>query len=108
MKSQDRFISRLLHNTAPLLIWIGHFFFCYLYLAIEGGGAGACGTSMPVVAAVSLPALAGLVWIIHGAARRVYAQPGLTPLSDWTRLGIAVLSLTAVVWTCVPLLVLCP
>ncbi|MET0320991.1 MAG: hypothetical protein ABW069_09755 [Duganella sp.] len=108
MKNQDRLLSRMLRVVLPLVIWGVHFFFCYAYAAVacERGGdpvAGLVVTSVLAVAAAAALAAMALRRVCGAASSRARARaaPGL---EDWASLVSGALALVAIVWTCVPML----
>lgn len=94
----DRFFRRLGEGTAPLLLWGGHFFFCYLYAAAAGCG----GATLAVLVGVTLLALAAAAWLLRRAC--VLAR-GAYGLMNVARIGGAVLALAGIAWGGLPLLV---
>lgn len=110
MRAQDRLFRRIGSGTAPLLVWGAHFFFCYAY------AAAACMRDWPARGRVMLLAtvLAVLlaVWLLWRALREAgrrretgQGKEGAS-LLDWANIGSAVLGVTGILWTSVPLLLL--
>jgi len=102
MRTQDRLLTRTLHATLPLVTWGVHFFFCYAYAAVacqRGGDPGA------VLAAVSVLAVGMAALLLVRALRNVCRSGNAAPgLHDWVTFVTAALALVAIVWSCVPLL----
>jgi len=103
MRTQDRLLSKMTLTVAPLLVWAAHFFFCYAWTAAacQRGGDPAV-----VLGVASALALAGAALLLAGALRRLCRAPQPVPLIDWVHFASAALALTAIVWTCVPMLML--
>ena len=102
MRTQDRLLTRTLAAVLPLVVWGVHFFFCYAWAAVacQRGGDPAWG-----LGAVSVLALGAAALLCARALRRVCRQGGAAPaLHDWATLVTAALSLVAIAWTCVPML----
>jgi hypothetical protein len=98
--TMERFWPRLLQGTAPLLVWAGHFAFCYLFAAAActPGGGHAWRWWLPLgVTLLALAACGALLW----RACRVRGT-GLLALA---RLGSGWLALVAVGWGGLVLLV---
>lgn len=108
MRTQDHLFRKLLLGTAPLLVWAGHFFFCYAY------AAAACLRNWPgrerVLLLATVMAVGAGIWLLWRALRAASrkAGPGVRAgsLLDWARIGGAVLALTGMLWTSVPLMML--
>ena len=102
MRTQDRLLTRTLRATLPLVIWGVHFFFCYAYADVACQHGGDPGT---VLGAVSVLAV-GVAALLFGRALRVVCRQGVPAprLYDWAAFTMAALSLVAIAWTCVPLL----
>lgn len=102
MKNQDHLLSRMLRVVLPLVVWGVHFFFCYAYAAVacERGGDPATGLVVASVLAVMAAAVLAVRSLrqVCGPAR---AAPGL---EDWASLVSGAFALVAIVWTCVPML----
>lgn len=104
----ERFFSRLLRGTLPLIIWGMHFTVCYLLVAAQCSPAlmTASAPSRPMLGAVSaiaLAACAALLWRAHGTLRSVTEE---TRLIDWAAAGSAVLALAGIAWTSLPILMM--
>jgi hypothetical protein len=91
----DGFFRKLWQGTAPLILWAGHFFFCYLYVAAGCGAA-----SRAVLLAVTAVALAIAGWFVAAACR--HRAPDT--LLEAARLGCAVLGAAGIAWSALPLL----
>nr|WP_315212840.1 hypothetical protein [uncultured Duganella sp.] len=89
--------------VAPLLVWAAHFFFCYAWTAAacQRGGDPAMALGVASVLAVGAVAL-----LLAGALRRVCRAPQPVRLIDWGHCASAALGLAAILWTCVPMLML--
>ena len=104
MRAQDRLLPRTLTAVLPLVLWGVHFFFCYAWAAVacERGSDPAW-----ALGAVSVLAVGAATVLFVRALRRVcqlregHASPAL---HDWATLVTAALSLVAIAWTCVPML----
>lgn len=103
MRTQDRLLTKMTLAVAPLLVWAAHFFFCYAWTAAacQRGGDPAAALG---VASVSALGAAGL--LLAFALRRLCRTPQPVPLIDWVHFASAALALVAIVWTCVPMLML--
>lgn len=95
MKIRDGTLRRTLYGSAPLLLWAAHFALMYLLAVVHAGRL-----AMAVLSLLALGAAGALVW---RAARQ---QQGERPLHELAMAANAVLALIAIVWTCVPLLIL--
>lgn len=106
MKTPDRLLTRILRTTLPLVIWGAHFFFCYAYAAV------ACqrgADPASVLGAVSVLAVGAAALLFSQALRRVCRRGGeeqAPGLEQWAHCITASLSLVAIIWTCVPMLML--
>lgn len=103
MDIQDQIASRMLRAFSPLLLWAAHWTLCYLVVAglcLRGTWSAA---AQPALLAVSLLALGALGSMLRHALRRLRGQPP-QDLFDWAFAGSAVLALTGVAWTALPLL----
>lgn len=120
MRSQDRLLTHVLRAVLPLVIWGAHFFFCYAWAAV------ACqrgANPASVLGAVSLLAVGAAALLFGQSLRRACrqhrdSQPHANARTDgpqtgaqqpagvyaWAQLAIAGLSLAAIIWTCVPML----
>ncbi|MET0266936.1 MAG: hypothetical protein ABW202_15130 [Duganella sp.] len=106
MTTPDRLLTRILRTTLPLVIWGAHFFFCYAYaaMACQRGADPAS-----VLGAVSVLALGAAALLSGQSLRRVCrsSKDGEAPgLEHWAYCVTATLSLVAIIWTCVPMLML--
>jgi hypothetical protein len=105
MRTQDRLLTRTLRVTLPLVIWGVHFFFCYAYAAVACQRGGPPGTVLAVLGAISLLAVAAAALLFGQASRVVCRQGAAAPgFYEWVTFTVAALSLVAIVWTCVPML----
>ncbi|QGZ37893.1 hypothetical protein IP92_03090 [Pseudoduganella flava] len=93
----DGFFRKLWLGTAPLILWAAHFFFCYLYVAAGCGAA-----TWAVLLSVTAVALALAGWLVASACRAGVPDT----LLEITRLGAAVLGITGIAWSALPLLAL--
>jgi len=101
----EHFFRRLLGAILPLLVWLLHFIFCYGLAAAQCTPAamrqgGPDRTAMGIATVVALALLAWLVW----RARGVLGRPGKAGLWEWARFLFAALSLVAVSWNGVGIL----
>lgn len=103
MRTQDRLLRKTTLAVAPLLVWAAHFFFCYAWTAAacQRGGDPAWALGVASVLAVGAVAL-----LLAGALRRVCRAPQPVRLIDWVHCASAALGLAAILWTCVPMLML--
>jgi len=103
MRTQDRLLSKMTLAVAPLLVWGVHFFFCYAWTAAvcQHGGDPAVMLGVASVLAVGAAAL-----LLALALRRLCRAPQPARLIVWVHFASAALALTAIVWTCVPMLML--
>ncbi|WP_288379539.1 hypothetical protein [uncultured Massilia sp.] len=102
---QDRFWRQLLRGTLPLLVWAGHFTFCYLLAAaqctpalVRAGGPDLLPMGIATVLALAL--CAWLLWRERGILRNAKDAA----LVDWSASLGAVLAFVGIVWTGLPLL----
>ena len=102
MRTEDRLLTRTLRATLPLVIWGVHFFFCYAYAAVACQRGSDSGTALGAVSVLAVGATA----LLFGQALRVVCRQGSAApgLYDWAAFTVAALSLVAIVWTCVPML----
>jgi hypothetical protein len=97
----EPFLRRLLTASAPLFIWAGHFFACYLLVAAQCSPA-LIEAGMPqrwLLLALSLAALGAclaLLWRSRNARAGLYG---------WAQRGAAVLGTIGVTLTSIPLLI---
>jgi hypothetical protein len=103
MRTQDRLLGQMTMAVAPLLVWAAHFFFCYAWTAAacHRGGDPALALSM-----ASALALAAAALLLTRALRRLCRAPRPVRLIVWVHFASAALALAAIVWTCVPMLML--
>ena len=103
MRSQDRLLRKMTLAVAPLLVWAAHFFFCYAWTAVacQRGGDPA----MALVAA-SVLAVGAAAALLGRSLRRLCRAPQPVRLIVWVHFASAALALAAIVWTCVPMLML--
>ena len=104
-RASEHFFRRLLGAILPLLVWLLHFIFCYGLAAAQCTPAamrdgGPDRTLLGIATVVALAVLAWLVW----RARGVLASPGRAGLWQWASFLFAALSLVAVSWNSVPIL----
>jgi hypothetical protein len=103
----DHFFRQLTRGTLPMLVWAGHFMFCYLVAAAQCTPA-AMRTGGPdrlLLGGVTVAALvlcAWLAWRERGILREGAAQQA--GLLDWAAALGAVLAFVAIVWTGLPVL----
>ncbi|MDB5960719.1 MAG: hypothetical protein JWP59_2013 [Massilia sp.] len=96
----ERFWRRLLSASAPLFIWAGHFFACYLLVAAQCSPAliDAGMPDRPLLLALSVVALGAclaLLWRSRSAPAGLYG---------WAQRGTALLGTIAVALTSIPVL----
>lgn len=103
MRTRDRFLSKMVWAVSPLLIWAAHFFFCYAWAAAACQRGGDPALALGVASALALGAGAAL---LARALRRLCRAPLPVRLIDWVHFASAALALAAMVWTCVPMLML--
>ena len=103
MRTQDRLLSKVTLAVAPLLIWAVHFFFCYAWTAAACQRGADPGLALTVASVLALGAAALLLARAVRPACRA-SQP--VRLVVWVHLASAALALAAIVWTCVPMLML--
>ena len=103
MRTQDRLLRKTTLAVAPLLVWAAHFFFCYAWTAAacQRGSDPAMALGVASVLAVGAVAL-----LLAGALRRVCRAPQPVRLIDWVHCASVALGLAAILWTCVPMLML--
>lgn len=103
MRTQDRLLRKMMVAVAPLLVWAAHFFFCYAWTAAacQRGGDPAIVLGVASVLAVGAAAL-----LMAHALRRLCRAPQPVRLIVWVHFASAALALAAIVWTCVPMLML--
>jgi hypothetical protein len=98
----DGFFAAARTASAPLLLWAGHFAFCYVAVAVgctaalQGGGITPQGVRWVLIGATAL-ALGGGVGLLWGACRAGRRTQGdLLPV---VRGAAALLALVGMVWT---------
>lgn len=108
MTPRAPFFSGSWHGTVPLLIWAGHFFLCYIAVALacdQGWGRqtwmGLSGLQWSLLA-LTAGAAGSLAWLTATACRSAMLATGATLAG--VRLVVAFLSLVATLWTAVPIL----
>lgn len=89
----------------PLLVWAAHFFFCYAWTAAACQRGHDPAAALGVASTLAL-GLGGLLLFL--ALRRLRRSPAPWRLIDWVNCAVAALSLVALAWSCVPLLMLPP
>jgi len=97
---RDNLLTALFKGTAPLLVWALHFSVCYGLVAAQcspalaepGGPSRMLLLILSAVALAACVAMLGRQWPVR--------------LLDWASAGSAVLALTGIAWTTVPLLLL--
>ena len=101
MRTQDGIIPRTLYASAPLLVWGVHFFYCYMFVAAscQRGSDPALGLALASV--LALASAGGLTAL---ALRRLCG--GAQGLFTWVAFAIAALSLVAIAWSCLPILMM--
>lgn len=96
----DGFFRKLWQGTAPLVLWAGHFFFCYLYAA-----SGCRPETWAVLVGATVIALAAACWLAWQAWRRKTAGGPSRGVMAMAQVGGAILALLAIVWSAFPLFV---
>lgn len=105
---RERLPARLLHACAPLLVWVLHFFMCYVWVAAQCA-PGLIDGEAPrrwVLGGVSALALGVCLWMAWRARHVLASASEATRLLDWASAGSAVLALAGVAWTTLPALML--
>jgi hypothetical protein len=102
--ASEHFFRRLLRGILPLLVWLLHFVFCYGLAAAQCTPAamrsgGPDRTLLGTATVAALLACAWLAWRARGVPARRDAG-----LLEWASFVFAVLSLVAVCWNAVPVL----
>lgn len=109
-RGDDGFFKHFLDATAPLLLWVLHFFTAYAFVAAacdsflvdrDWGGQPAI---LVILAVATMMALLAIVLLLVRAVALCRVAP--RRLLTGARLGLAVLSLMGLVWVAVPLFVL--
>ncbi len=101
----DHFLRRASGASLPFLIWAAHFGFCYIVAAAQctPGGWRPEGPNPYLLGAATVAALAACVWIGIAAHRRLKAS-SRKQFTDYVAGIGAVLSVIAIVWTGIPVL----
>lgn len=102
MRGDDHFMSILLRATAPLLVWAGHFFLSYAFIAI-GCTAGAGETLLKAVLLAATALALALVALMALPPWRRHQGPAPRRLRDLAALCGAGLAFIGIGWTAVPL-----
>jgi len=99
-RASEHFFRRLLRAILPLLVWLLHFAFCYGLAAAQcsPGGLRAGGPDRMAMGAATVAALAILAWLVW-RGRGVLGRPGEAGLWEWAAFLFAALSLVAVAWS---------
>lgn len=105
MDIQDSVTRRSLRASAPLWVWAAHWTLCYLSVAGICSRGTWSGAVQPVLAGVSVLALAAVSIMLWREARRLRGQTP-TSLLDWALAGSAVLALAGIAWSSLPLLMI--
>lgn len=100
----EHFFRRLLRGILPLLVWLLHFAFCYGLAAYQCTPAamregGPDRTLLGAATVAALVVCAWLTWRARGVPMRRDAG-----LLEWATFLMAALSLVAVTWNAVPVL----
>ena len=103
MRTQDRLLRKMTLAVAPLLVWAAHFFFCYAWTAAACQRGGDPALALGVASVLAVGAAAAL---LAYALRRLCRAPQPVRLIDWVHFASAALALAAILWTCVPMLML--
>jgi hypothetical protein len=105
---RDRFFTRLLAGTLPLIIWAAHFFTAYILVAAQCSPAAITAGSPRrwMLAALSLLAIGACLALLWRARRTLRHAGTETPLLDWAASGSAVLATAGIAWTSIPMLML--
>ena len=113
MQGRESFWSGFAHACLPLAIWAGHFFASYVFVAVgcRAGLDTRTVLGIPLLSlglmAATLLALAALAWVLlHPGRARTAASSSKDAVATSFRRGAAGLSLVAVAWTAVPVLLL--
>jgi hypothetical protein len=99
----ERFLSRLLRGTLPLIVWGLHFALCYALVAAQCTAQAPSRSLLALVSVLALGACAALLWRARGTLAGISEQTGLL---DWAAAGSAVLALAGIMWASVPVLLL--
>ena len=100
----DHFWRQLTRGTLPLLVWAGHFMFCYLLAAAQCTPAAlrAGGPDRLLLGGVTVVALVVCAWLAW-RERGVFRAGGEAGLLDWAAALGALLAFVAVMWTGLPI-----
>lgn len=102
---RERFFTKLIWGTLPLLVWAAHFAGCYVLVAFQCSPAGfepGYPRRWPL-ALMTLAALAACAAPAWRARATLGTADEHTPLMDWAAAGTAVLAFVGIAWTSVPL-----
>lgn len=103
MRAQNHLLRQLLQPSLPLLVWGVHFFFCYIVAAEQARFGKA--PLLWILTLASLLALALLSVLCWRAVRRLHAG-GAIGMLDWASAACAVLGMSGVLLTCLPMVLL--
>jgi cadmium resistance protein CadD (predicted permease) len=103
---RDRFFTRLLHGTLPLIIWAAHFFAAYMLVAAQCSAAAVTAGSprrwmLGALSLLAIGACAALLWRARTTLRHAGSE---TSLLDWAAAGSGVLATAGIAWTSIPML----
>jgi hypothetical protein len=101
----DHFFRRLARATLPLLVWAGHFAFCYLLAAAQctPGALRSGGPDRVLLGGVTVAALLVCLWLAW-RERAILRDARGARLLDWSAALSALLALVGITWTGMPLL----
>lgn len=101
----DQFFRKLTRGTLPLLVWGGHFSFCYLVAAAQcmPGALRPGGPDRVLLGIATALALAVCLWLAW-RERGILRDPKAASILDWGAALGAVLALVGIVWNGVPVL----
>jgi len=101
----DHFLRRASGASLPFLIWAAHFAFCYIVAAAQctPGAWRPDGPNPYLLVGATVLALAACAWIGMAAKRRLDASKRKA-FTDYVAAVGAVLSMIAIVWTGIPVL----
>ena len=102
---RDRFFSKLIRGTLPLLVWAAHFAGSYVLVAAQCSPAGFAPGSphrlpLALMTLVALAICAALAWRARSTFTGGDEQ---TALLDWAAAITALLAFAGIAWTSVPL-----
>lgn len=100
---RDSVTRRSLRASAPLLVWAAHWSLCYLSVAGICSRGTWSDSVQPVLAGISLLALAAVSVMLWRAGRGLGGRLPAT-LGEWSLAGGSVLALAGIAWTTLPLL----